>query len=249
MKINKFTKLKNGKYKLTGDNNSLVLTSETILKYNILVTKEIKSSELKEILDYDQAIIAYEKIIIILSKKMLTDAQVKKELKKMGVSDNYIVKIITKLKENNYLNINNYLDAYLNDVILLKMDGPRKIETDLLKLGLEDKLIQAKIMSIDNEVWNNKIRKIIMKKLKANHTKSGLELKVSIASSIVHLGYSKELVMPIIDEYDYDNEDIIKKYYEKQKKLLSRKYSGLELENKLKYKLLSKGYQIKKEDI
>lgn len=241
-KIDKFIKLKDGKYKLTGD-KTLVLTSETILKYNLLVNKSFDDKELNDILEYDKSIEAYNKIIKLLNRKFLTEKEIIKKLKDDNIKKEYIDKIINKLKDNNFINDKVYLQAYIDDEINLKMTGPRKIETDLLKLGFNDQDIKLILNDIEENVWLDKINKMIQKKLKCNHTKSGLSLKINIASYIVHLGYSKEMVMPIIDKYDYINMDVIKKEYEKQNKLLSKKYSGEELNKMIRYKLINKGYK------
>lgn len=241
-KIDKFIKLKDGKYKLTGD-KTLVLTSETILKYNLLVNKSFDDKELNDILEYDKSIEAYNKIIKLLNRKFLTEKEIIKKLKDDNIKKEYIDKIINKLKDNNFINDKVYLQAYIDDEINLKMTGPRKIETDLLKLGFNGQDIKLILNDIEENVWLDKINKMIQKKLKCNHTKSGLSLKINIASYIVHLGYSKEMVMPIIDKYDYINMDVIKKEYEKQNKLLSKKYSGEELNKMIRYKLINKGYK------
>ena len=56
------------------------------------------------------------------------------------------------------------------------------------------------------------------------------------------LGYDVDLINRVISEYDFSNDkDMVKKEYDKLYKRLSRKYSGNELEYKIKEKLYQKG--------
>ena len=56
------------------------------------------------------------------------------------------------------------------------------------------------------------------------------------------LGYDVDLINKVILDYDFSNDkDMVKKEYDKLYKRLSRKYSGNELEYKIKEKLYQKG--------
>ena len=57
-------------------------------------------------------------------------------------------------------------------------------------------------------------------------------------------GFYKEHINIILNEFNFnDDQDIYEKEYQKQKKKLSRKYSGEELEYRIKINLLKKGFK------
>src|SRR5574344_73613 len=136
MKIEKFVKQKNSKYKLVG--TPLVLYDETILKYELMTKKVINESLVKEIVSYDAAIKTYLDLKKKIKAKLKTEDEVIKILNKTDLSKEYQNKILDKLKDLNLINDDIYADAYINSVVALKLDGPRKITADLLKLGIHD---------------------------------------------------------------------------------------------------------------
>jgi regulatory protein len=240
MKIEKFVKQKNSKYKLVG--TPLVLYDETILKYELMTKKVINESLVKEIVSYDAAIKTYLDLTKKIKAKLKTEDEVIKILNKTDLSKEYQNKILDKLKDLNLINDDIYADAYINSVVALKLDGPRKITADLLKLGIHDTTINKYLDVIDASIWNEKINKLINKKIKANHNKSGQTLKIKIAMEIVHLGYQKEMVMNQIDNYSFINLEAVTKRYIKEYHKLENKYDKDKVEQMVRYKMLSLGF-------
>ena len=60
--------------------------------------------------------------------------------------------------------------------------------------------------------------------------------------------YDKEIIMPIINNYEIDDHEVYKHEYEKAKRQLEKKYEGYELERKIREKLYRKGFFYNKED-
>ncbi len=239
IKIKKFEKLKNNKYKVIGD-QELVLYDNTIIKFNLLQNKVIE--DLNEVLEYDKATEIYYEIVKVINRKLRTVHEIKKILKEKEVSNQYIEAIINKLKESRLLDDEKYVSSYIHDVLRLKNTGPRKIETDLLALGIPDYLIKEYLFNITDDIWEERISKMIEKKLKSNHTKTGLNLKVSIATFIVHEGYTKEMVMKVANRYDYTCLEAIEKDYKKIFNKYKDKYDKDKLKDVIKSKMCMKGY-------
>ncbi len=69
--------------------------------------------------------------------------------------------------------------------------------------------------------------------------------KNKVTKDIINLGYPSNLVKPITDDIIIDNElDILRKEIEKEKRKLSRKYEGNELNKRIKYNLYKKGFNL-----
>ncbi len=248
MKISKIKKKNSKEYILTGDDESLVLYDETILKYNILITKNIDNKDKTEILKYNDALKAYYKQLKSLGHKRKTEKEVFNLLIKDGIDSKTAEEFIAKFKDMRLINDNAFLDAYIHDAINIKKIGPRKIETDLLQKGFGLTMVRERLAFVANNTWLEIIDKYIEKRIKANRTDSALMLKVKTASFIVHQGFSKEMVMSEVNKYDFSNVEVAKKAYDKQKRLLSKKYSGEELQNMVKNRLLAKGFEIEEID-
>ena len=115
MIINKFTKTKDGMYKLKLDNDIEVkLHEEIILKYNLLITKNLDESLLlqleKENIKYE----AYNLTLKYLKNRQRCDKEIYNYLKSKGISDSNIDFVINILTKQGYLNDEVYITSYIN---------------------------------------------------------------------------------------------------------------------------------------
>lgn len=247
MKIIKISKKKNNQYLLMlSDNTSLSFYDDVMLKYNLLKPREIEDKELKEIINYNQEIEAYVVALKYITAKLRTKKEIQNKLKKY--SDEIINKVISRLEANGYLNDTLYINSYISDQVNLTLNGPKKIVNNLTKLGFPKEKISNILGSYDNYLWEEKVDKIINKKITANHNLSALKLKQKIKKDLINLGYSMELIMDRLDNTNFSQDlDILQKEFNKELKKLSNKFVGKELQYKIKNNLYKKGFKI--EDI
>ncbi len=234
MKIVKFKKDRTSKYKIyLDDDNILLLYDDVIIKYNLLVKKDLSSELLKEIIKYNDFIESYYKSIKYINKKMRTELEVRKFLKKEELDETNIDEIIKRLYKDGYLNKINYICAYINDQYNLTNNGPLKVNKSLISLGYKEEDI---IEYINNYEWDSRIEKIILKKIKTNHKLSNNNLKIKINHDLINLGYSKDSINEVINNVTFkDDYDILSNELRKVKNKYKLKYS----EEKLEYKVIN----------
>lgn len=241
MKIISYKKIKQNKYEVTLSNNeSVLLYDDIILKYELLTKKEIDNQKLKEIILDNSKYDVYYAMLKDISKKFRTEKELRTKFKDY---DNEVVDYaIKRLKNEKYLNNELYIRAYINDAINLKLIGPNKIINNLLNLGFEKSEIEEYLEVIDNEIWLDKINKLIKKEINSNHAYSGNVLKMRIQNKISNLGFELNMISKLINNYDF-NLSREKKLKEKEKALrkYSKKYSGFLLEQKVNNYLYQKG--------
>ena len=98
MKIERYKKEKGGKYRLLLDNGEvLILYEEVILKYNLLLNKEIIPSDLNEINKYNQEWEVYYVALNNIKMRFKSVYELKEVLRKKEYSSNYIDLAIDKL--------------------------------------------------------------------------------------------------------------------------------------------------------
>lgn len=243
MKITNYKKKKNNTYEITFDNKSRIsLFDDVILKYNLLIDKEINEKKLKEIVEFNSYLESYNIAIKYISVKLRTEKEIVKRLK--NYSKEAINYTLDRLKKEGLLNDELYIKSYINDSVNLKIEGPNKILFDLKKLGFKDSDILNYLDTFESEIWFNKINKVINKKINSNHNLSGFMLKQKITQELFNKGFNKEDINSIIEEYGFsDNENIYEKEYEKLKNKLSTKYNGEELEYRIKIGMMKKGFR------
>lgn len=245
MQINKFVKKKNDMYNIVlEDGTVLVAHQNLILKYDLLIKKSI-TNELRNIIEEENlTYIAYNIALKYIANKMRTKKEIKEYLLKKEVDETIANNVIEMLENDSYIKDETYAVAFINDKINLNNDGPNKILRELVGKGIDQSIAFSKIEIFDKETQKEKIKMIADKLIKNNKTKSTYFLKNKIIEYLSNLGYDKSLILDAINNISFvENNNIAKKEYEKIYKRLSRKYSGKELELKIRQKMYSLGFK------
>ena len=130
------------KYKIEFSSGRSILTFDNvILDNNLLYDKKIDDSLYDKIVKETSYYGNYNDVLKKISRKMMSEEEVKRLLVKKDVSLEDIGKIINKLKEINLINDRQYALAYTNDRINLSMDGPYKIKRNLEENKIDDDII------------------------------------------------------------------------------------------------------------
>ena len=242
MVIEKFKKDKGNTYKIYFDDGIIIsLYDDVIVKYNLLSNKRLDNKLFNEITSYNDFLNGYYKSIKYINKKLRSKLEIEKYLAKLNIKTSDINKIIKLLYKDGYLNDYNYIKAYINDKYNLSNDGPEKIKKDLITLGFN---INEFIDYLNNMDWYKKLEIIIDKKIKINHNLSNSGLKTKLLYDLTRIGYSKEEILEILESKNFNDEDILKKEYNKIYNKYSKKYKEKELEYKIIKYLCSKGFNI-----
>lgn len=243
MRIEKYIKQRNGQYKITfEDGSNILLHEDLILKYELLINKELTEKKLDELISENELYVSYDLALSYLNKKMRTSKEIKEYLKKKETKDDFIVEVINMLNKQGYLNDDVYCKSFINDRINLSNDGPHLIKEKLLKLGLKEEIIEKYIIIFDEDLEKDRIMKLINKQIKTNHNKSNMILKKKIIDNLINLGYTRSNIISEIEKVSIDDQNIKEKEYRKIYDKLSKKYSGKELEYKIKQKMYQKGF-------
>ncbi|MBR6073126.1 MAG: RecX family transcriptional regulator [Bacilli bacterium] len=243
MKIEKFIKDKTNKYKVIIDDDEYKLYDDIIIKYHLLTKKDITKKELDEVLSSNDELTSYYESIKYINRKMRCEKEIREYLKKKDIPNNIINKTIKLLYDNNFLNEELYLKAYINDRINLSHEGPIIIKEELMNLGYKGEDIDNQLNTISSDIWNDRIDTIISKRISTNKKDSSYVLKNKIILYLVNLGYNKEDILSILNRYDIIDKEIYEKEKVKIYNQLSKKYSGYELDKRVKMKLYQKGFK------
>ena len=239
MKIIKYKKLSKNRYKIFLESSeTLTLHEDIILKYNLLINKQI--DDIDKIKKDNNNYLVYDLALNYISVKMRCEKEIKEYLKKKQIEDELIDKTIIKLKENGYINDRLYVKSFIIDKINLNKYGPNKIKQELLKLNIDDEIINEEIDNINHKDIINNLEYLIDKKIKVNKTCAGNVLKQKILNEFINKGYNKEDIIDILDNKDLSNDELYEKEYNKLYNKYSKKYSDEQLEYIIKQKLYQK---------
>lgn len=244
MKILKYKKRPNGKYSLfLDDDREFVYYEEVILQYELLLKKEIDEKTLLKIhntnLEYDVYYVALNSI----KSRFKSVYELREFLRKKEYPDEMIDKAIEKLLQQGYLNDRMFAKSYINSQILTTTHGPNRIKGDLMNKKIDPSIIEEEIVVYNSEIQEEKIRKLIERGMKSNHTRGGFVLKQKIVNDLKLQGFDYDIISKVISQYCFENDlNLAKKEYEKLYKKYSRKYDGCELKNKIREKMYQKGF-------
>lgn len=243
MKIIKYKKSTRGKYKLILDDlRELILYEEVILKYELLLKKEVLENEISDILRLNQEWDVYYVALNSIKARYKSVYDTKEFLRKREYPLDLIDSACCKLVNQGYLNDRSFTKSYINNQIITTSKGPNKIKRELNEHRIDMEIINSEIDVFDEETQIEKIRKVATRLFKSNRNKGGNVLRNKIVNDLINLGYDSTVIYKVIEDFDFSNDrDIARKEYEKLYRRLSRKYEGKELEYKIKEKLYQKG--------
>lgn len=243
MKIRHIKKMRGTKYKLTFMNGEeKILEDQVIIDYNLLFRKELDLDLLNEIEKENNYYEMYSKVMKYLIKKKRCKKELYEYMNKYEIDKVFQEKIINKFDSLGLIDEYDYAKSYTADKLILSKDGPNKIRRDLINLGIRSDIIDDLINNVDQDLIKDKAYKLIDKRIRTNKKYSTSILIQKITNELIDKGYDKKIVKDIIGTYDFNNDIIIEKEYNKQYLKLSRKYDGYELRNKIKEKLYQKGF-------
>ena len=243
MKLEKLKKLKDNRYELYFDNDiKLTFYDDIIVKYNLLSGNDFNQKFIDKLVEENDASYSYYQAIKFINKKLRSEKEIVNYLEKKEISKKNIADTVKKLKKGNFLNNKVYIKSYVNDQVNLSNKGYYKILRELRNLGFNDEEVLEYLNKIPDQVWQDKLNKLITKKIKLNSKYSGKKLLEKLEYDLMNLGYHKEMINNSLHEYTFNDNDLLLKEFTKLKVKLSKKYEGKELQFQIKNKLLLKGF-------
>lgn len=239
MEIKEYKRIRGNEYEIILDNGSKInLYDDIIIKFELLLKKEITNKQLNEITKENDNLKAYYLSLKYLSKKMRSSLEIQKYLSKLDFDSKIINKTIEKLTKEKYLDNQKFIVSYINDQYNLTNNGPDKITQNLIKLGFKEDEINI------NKDFKEKIKTLISKKNKINRKLTTNALKLNIANYLVNLGYPRDMFTEELEVINVNDNNLIKKDYEKIYRKYYQKYDSYKLKMVIKEKLYQKGYSI-----
>lgn len=243
MKITKFKKTSKGRYKLLLDNgDEVVLYEDVIVNNNLLFNKELSSDVLAGLMKQNGDVHAYQMALNYISIRLRSEREVFNYLTKKQVSEEVINQVIARLKRENYLNDFNFAKSFCNDQIILTPQGPERIKNQLLKLGVNEDVVQEVVEELDKEIIREKLSNLMEKQIRLKKGSSSM-IKVKLINYFINLGYPKDMILEEISSFNLKTDvNHLRKEYDKLYNKYKKKYEDENLTRFIINKLYAKGY-------
>lgn len=204
MKIDKYELTKNNNYNVYLSNGEVLNLDERVITSNSLLLKKEIDSSLYDKLKIDNDIISlYNMAIKYINVRLRSEKEVRDYLAKKCDNSDYINVVVDRLILYKYLDDDRFSKAFIKDKINFTMMGDYKIKKELERFGIDNDIINNNINDIDSEVITSRIKKIIDKDIRCNKKYSDINLKNKIFNHLISQGYSKDIVISVINSYDF----------------------------------------------
>lgn len=204
MEIVKYELTKKNIYNVYLSNGEVLELDESVITNNELLLKKRIDNDLYDKLKRDNKIcILVNASIKYINVRLRSIKEINDYLLKKEDDTDLIDEVISRLMKMSYLDDRRFTEAYIKDKLNFTSWGDYKIINELNKLGISSLYIEDNTDLLNDDVLNERMRKIIDKDIRTNKKYSGLKLKNKIYNHLLTSGYSKEKVISLINSYDF----------------------------------------------
>jgi len=202
MKIEKYEKIGQAKYRLYLDNGEVIDTyDEVILKNDLLLKKELDTYLYQTIITESRIQEYYNACIKYIGIRIRSTKEIIDYLKRKNVIEEDIDYIVNKLTKDNFLNDERFVECFIKDKIKFTTMGEYKIIYELKKHNIESKIIDKFNYLMDYDIMLEKIDKIINKQINSNRKLDKAKLRNKLYNHLINLGYSSSIVVEKLNYY------------------------------------------------
>jgi regulatory protein len=131
-----------------------------------------------------------------------SEHEVERKLKAMWVDPDQIAEIIDKLKNENYLNEQRFVELFVRSKVNQKRWGEKKIRQALAHHLIKSSAITREILKIDDDQYRKNLIHIAEKKYRQLHDLPPDKRLLRLKSYMYMLGYDMPLIEEVIEPYE-----------------------------------------------
>jgi len=230
-----------------GEEYAFSVSEDVLIKHQLMKGKEISEDDIQNIFYQEEIEKAYIQAINFLSYRMRSTLEVRQHIEEKGFEQTLCDTVIQRLKEQNYLNDEEFALSYLRTQIQTTDKGPVVIANSLKEKGITQKLIDEVLLEFPKELELEKAITLCEKWIQKKNTKSEKQVRVDLKAMLHRKGYTLDIIQQAIhtsvqEVFDENQEKKaiklqIQKAYSKYRML-----SEFERNMKIKQFLFRKGF-------
>lgn len=140
---------------------------------------------------------AYSKMALLCSRSEQCSADIRKKIIAYDIMDELVDEIISKLKEEKFIDDERYVNSYVSDKFRLNKWGKIKIRHYLKAKGLSDNVIENGLQGINDDQY----KKVLIATLKEKAKKVKSDNKYEKSGQIIRFAQSRGFEPEIIHRY------------------------------------------------
>lgn len=202
MKIEKYEKIGQAKYRLYLDNGEVIDTyDDIILKNDLLIKKELDTYLYQKVLAESKLGQYYNACIKYITVRIRSTKEITDYLKRKNVCDEDINYIVEKLTKEKFLDDNHFCECFIKDKLKFTSMGEYKIIYELKKHDIHPAIIEQNRYLIEEDILIEKIDKIITKQINSNRKLDKQKLRNKLYNHLLNTGYASSLIVQRLNNY------------------------------------------------
>ncbi len=229
------------------DKYAFSVDEAVLIKHQLTKGKELDQWTIEEINFEDEVRKAYNKALYYLGFRMRSEGEVRQKLKEKEYGNAVIDEAIKKLYIHKFLDDQQFSEALMRTQINSGKKGPRAIQQDMQKRGI-DKQMQKDVLDSYSEEEQLEIAKGLAEKIATKEKmKTPSQIHQKISDNLMRKGYNYSLIKLAIEGLDLEKNDdewtdIVTEQGDKLWRKHSSKLTGYDLKSKVKQGLYQKGF-------
>lgn len=138
--------------------------------------------------------LAFTKMAQLCSRAEYCESDIRKKITAFSLSPNETEEVISKLRDENFLNDERYVKAYISDKFRINRWGKIKLRYSLKIKGLPNDVIENGLDEIDDEKYKNVLVKTLKDKAKTVKKKNKFEKMGQVIRHAQSRGFEPELI-------------------------------------------------------
>lgn len=177
---------------------SFACSEDLVFSFALSKGKIVDTESLKKIIEEDNYISCKNYALNVIERNYKTEKQMMDKLVKKEYSEKVINRVFVFLKEYSFVDDDKYTDLYISEKI--DKQGKVRIKYDLLKKGVETKLIDMKLEKIDISLEKISIEILAKKKYDSIIKTEGNYIIIynKLKGYLFRLGYTSNLINEIL---------------------------------------------------
>ncbi|MEG8947330.1 regulatory protein RecX [Rosettibacter firmus] len=186
----------------------ILLDHRVVIDNGLRKNDVITESKKNELLHLNEKFIIKNTALKFILRRLHSVQELKNKLLKKNFNKELINEVINELISKNYLNDLEFCKAYFEERFVRKKIGINKIKLELLKKGVEKKIIDEVINEADENASLNNAYEVAIKKLRLiQHKKLDKQKKQQkLYSFLVSKGFQTDIILKVLKKLNLDEE-------------------------------------------
>lgn len=186
---------------------NIVISRETLLTFQLKEGYHLSPEEIKYIQEFDQNAQLKEQAFRYLKQRAHSSTELKQKLVRKGFSEDKVLKFIDKLKQEGYLNDEEFLQMFIHDRVQFTKKGSFLIIQELKQKGYrEEDIIPVLRKYLTQEDELKRARELAKKKWEFYRKKTVNERKQKVFQFLIQKGYTIDIVKKALELYINEEE-------------------------------------------